>query len=209
MARSAIFVFQPTDPTGSIATAQSATTLTLNGAYVQTIGAPGARATLSGFQRVVTLSSAGDNSAVNVTIAGTTWSSAAVSQTISGPNAGTVSTTTQFMTVSSIVGDGAMTSIIASFGGVGQSRPFIVNRYNTPAEIAMQVTVGGTIAFNVRSTLDDVQTINPPTWVNHPTMSGTATRQDNYTFPPSALQINTTSAPPGGSLVFSVNPTGR
>lgn len=209
MARPAVFVFQAYDQAG-ICALQTATSLAINGTFAdRRSGDQWAKATLSGFQRCVTLSSASDNSAVNVTVAGYTWSGAAVSETLSGPNAGTVSTTAQFMTVTSVGGDALMTGVAAGFGGVGQSRPFTVNPYNTPAEIAMQVTVGGTIAFNVRSTLDDVQTINPPTWVNHPTLSGGATRQDNYAFPPSAIQINTTSAPPGGSLVFTIIPTGR
>lgn len=204
MARSAIFVFQPYDP-ASIAALQTATTLALNGTYADPLGN---YATLSGFQRCVTLSSAGNLSAVNVTVAGRTWSSASVSETLSGPNAGTVSTTTQYMVVTSIAGDAPLTAIQAGFGNVGQSRPFQPSSWNTPAELALQVTVAGTIAFNVRSTLDDVQTINPPTWVNHPTLSGTATRQDNYSYPPSAVQLATTSAL-GGSLAFTINPTGR
>lgn len=207
MARSAIFVFQPYDPASIAALQTAASALTLNGTYADPLNN---YASLSGFQRIVTLSSGQDLSAVNITIAGVTWSSASVSQTISGPNNGTVSTTTQFAKVTAITSDATMTSIQAGFGGVGQSRPFRPNTFNTPAEIAMQVTVAGTVAFNVRSTLDDVLTINPPTWVNHPTLSGSATRQDNYAFPPSAIQINTTSAAsPTGGLVFTINPTGR
>ena len=208
MARPAIFVFQPYDK-ASIAALQTATSLAINGTYANLgAGSQWAYATLSGFQRCVTLSCAGDLSAVNVTIAGSTYSGQAVSQTISGPSGGTVSSSTQFMRVDTITGDATMTSIEAGFGNVGQSRPFRPNPYNTPAELAMQVTVVGTIAYGVRSTLDRIENPGATNWVNHPTLSGTATRQDNYAFPPSAVQINTTSAI-GGSLVFSINPTGR
>lgn len=206
MARAAVFTFQPYDP-ASICALQTTSSLKINGTYANQTIAGFEYATLSGFQRCVTLSSGSDLSGVNVTIQGTSWSGIAVSQTISGPNAGTVSTTAQFVRVNSIAGDATLTGIQVGFGNVGQSRPFIFNPFNTPAEAALQVSVAGTINYNVRSTLDNVQTASSPAWTNDTTLSGAASARSTYAVVPAACQIVTNSAV-GGSLSFTVIPTG-
>jgi len=56
----------------------------------------------------VTLTSGGNISGTNFTITGTDASGATVNQTIAGPNAGTVTTTQKFLTVTQIATNGAV-----------------------------------------------------------------------------------------------------
>ena len=56
----------------------------------------------------VTLTSGGNISGTNFTITGTDASGASVNQTIAGPNAGTVTTTQKFLTVTQIATNGAV-----------------------------------------------------------------------------------------------------
>jgi len=62
----------------------------------------------SNMDTTVTLTSGGNISGTNFTITGTDASGATVSQTIAGPNAGTVTTTQKFLTVTQIATNGAV-----------------------------------------------------------------------------------------------------
>jgi len=62
----------------------------------------------SNMDTTVTLTSGGNISGTNFTITGTDASGASVNQTIAGPNAGTVTTTQKFLTVTQIATNGAV-----------------------------------------------------------------------------------------------------
>jgi len=62
----------------------------------------------SNMDTTVTLTSGGNISGTNFTITGTDASGATVNQTIAGPNAGTVTTTQKFLTVTQIATNGAV-----------------------------------------------------------------------------------------------------
>lgn len=191
-------------------TGTTSTNLLFNGPQSQQRFPQNPSATLSGFQRTIVLTSQNDLSGATVTILGMSWSGLAVSATVAGPNANSVSAAQQFMTVTSIAGNATLTGISAGWGTVGASRPFTVNSFGAPSQMALQVSVSGTINFNVRSTLDDIQIAGVKTWVNHPSLSGTATAQDNYAFPPAAVQIAVNSSTvTGAALTFRINPTGN
>ncbi len=208
MARAAIFSFPAPDATG-ICALQTATTLTINGTdAVQT--SPGwPYATLSGFQRCVTVSSASNLSGVDVTIQGYTWSGLAVSETLNGPSGASVSTTAQFMTVTSVFGAATLTGVEIGWGNLGQSRPFRPNPYNTPGTVGVTVNLTGTITYTVRTTYDDVETVAIPTWSGVTGMSGaTAAFQTNLASVPRGVQVIVTGATGAATLNFIVNPTG-
>jgi hypothetical protein len=84
-------------------------------AALQTLGGAG-NMTLTGtsvsdgsnMDTTVTLTSGGNISGTNFTITGTDASGATVNQTIAGPNAGTVTTTQKFLTVTQIATNGAV-----------------------------------------------------------------------------------------------------
>lgn len=190
-------------------TGTTSTNLLFNGPASQTQYPWNPSASLSGFQRTIALTSQNDLSGQTVTILGMTWSGLAVSASLAGPNNNTVSTTQQFMTVTSIAGNGTLTGISVGWGTVGESRPFTVNSFNMPAQLRMQVSVSGTVTYSARSTLDDVQVAGVKTWVPHPNLVGTATAQDTYSSPPAAVQIAVlASTITGAALTFRINPTG-
>ncbi|MEY4372178.1 MAG: hypothetical protein RL219_947 [Actinomycetota bacterium] len=210
MARPAIFSFPAQDSAGICATQTVSGSLTINGTTAVQTDPFWYYATLSGFQRCVTLSSANNLSAVNVTVQGRTWSGLAVSETISGPNNSTVSTTSQFMTVSAVSTDATATAMSVGWGNVGQSRPFRPNPYNTPGTVGVGVSVVGTIAYTVRTTYDDVNTVALPTWSGVTGMSGATTSfQTNLGTLPEAVQIVVNSSSGATSaLNLVVIPTG-
>lgn len=207
MARPAVFTFQPHE-NNQVALAQTTTSVVFNGALANQSNQNFSYVTLSGFQRPVVLTSTQNLSALSITVAGSTYSSLAVSETLSGPNNNSVTTTQAFMTVNSITSPSTMTSIRVGFDTTGTSRPFTPNAYNTPADIGMQVNVSGTINYTVQSTYDDVRNPGTQTWFSSATMSGTASSQGSYTVPPKAVRIVVNSAGNTGGLTFIVNPTG-
>lgn len=114
--------------------------------------------------RVISLTSASNNSAINFTINGTYFGKA-VSQTISGPNANTVSTTQLFETVTSITYDGAITAVSAGIGATGRLNWVLYNYQGEVPNLGVQVSAtgsAGSITCSFISTLDDVITIATP-----------------------------------------------
>lgn len=190
-------------------TGTTSTNLLFNGPQSQQVYPWNPSASLSGFQRTIALTSQNDLSGQTVTLLGMTWSGLAVSEALAGPNNNTVSTTTQFMTLTSVAGSGTLTGISVGWGAVGQSRPYTVNSFNSPAALRMQVSVSGTMTYSARSTLDNIQVSGLKTWVPHPALVGTATAQDTYSSPPAAVQIAVlASTVTGAAMTFRINPTG-
>jgi len=190
-------------------TGTTSTNLLFNGPASQQQYPWNPSASLSGFQRTIAITSQNDLSLRTITIMGSTWSGLAITASLAGPNNNTVSTTEQFMTVSSIIGDGTLASVSVGWGAVGQSRPYTVDSFNTPATLRMQVSVSGTMTYSARSTLDNIQISGVKTWVPHPALVGSATAQDSYSSPPAAVQIAVlASTVTGAALTFRINPTG-
>lgn len=209
MARAVNYLFQPAQ-VAVIAALQTATSLDLNGLFSNQAMAPWAYATLSGFARPVTLTSANNLGALNVTILGSSYSGLALSQTISGPSGNTVSTTTQFMTVTSISAPTVMTAISAGIGPGGTSRPFVCNPWNVVGSIGLQATVSGVLNYTIQQTFDNVQTVASPTYSGVATLSSATTNlQGTITVPPRAIQIVVNSSAATGGASFVVSPTGK
>jgi len=207
MSRTQTYIFQAADTSG-IANLQTGTTLTLNGTYSDPTSPYNLRSTLSGFQRIVTLTSANDLSGTTITILGSSWSGLATTTSIAGPNAGTISTVMEFMSVTSVASASTLTGISIGWGNTGQSRPFTANLFDNPGPVRMQVNVTGTLSFSARSTMDSIQDSGVRTWVAHPALTGTATAQDSYSSPPAAIQIAVNSGN-GGALTFRVAQAGK
>lgn len=158
-------------------------------------------AVFPGISRTVSLTSANNLSAVNVTITGL-YRGAAQSQTIAGPNANTVYTTSLFDTVTSVTTDAAVTAMSVGSGTTGQTHWWTYNKHATVCAFAAQVVVTGTINYSFQTTLDDVQTNATPT-VFTPIVAMTAATTNQFAgtiFPTlfSNIIINSSA---GGSLV--------
>lgn len=115
-------------------------------------------ATFPGLQRVVTLTSTNNLSAVNFTIKGT-LNGKVVSETRVGPNNNTVSTTQLFNTITNITFDAAVTAVSAGTGFTGATNPFQFDYHSKNGILGIQVGVTngtGAITYSTEITLDDL-----------------------------------------------------
>lgn len=138
--------------------------LILNGVLVGSVQ-PGAAPSvkLPGIQRLITLISAGNLSAVNFTISGRDLYGNAVSETIAGPNANTVATTIQFHVVTSIAANAAVGSdVTAGTGNTGSTNWYVTDYWKTPFSVGYQVDITGTVDVDLKYTLENVQADQTP-----------------------------------------------
>ena len=145
----------------------------------------------------VTVTSTGNDSTRTYTITGTNAAGNALTETITGPNATTVSTTSAFLTVTEIlvVGGGTVGTVRAGFAAPGVTAPLPLDNHGRP-DISLQVVVSGTVTWTVQQTLDNPSTVNIPTWFDHPDtnmVSQTVNRQGNYAYVPAAVRLRVTS----------------
>jgi hypothetical protein len=105
--------------------------------------------------RVVSISSLNDLH-VNFTITGT-YNGSQVSETLLGPNIGTVNTTQVYNTVTSVSVDGPAVGLNIGTGHTGATQWFAANTYATGGfSTTVQVDVDGVIEYSFVATLDDV-----------------------------------------------------
>jgi hypothetical protein len=146
---------------------------------------------------VVTVTSTGNDSTRTYTITGTNAAGNALTETITGPNATTVSTTGAFLTVTgvSVVGGGTVGTVRVGFGSSGVTAPLPLDIHGRP-DVSLQVVVSGTVTWTVQQTLDNPFTVNMPTYLDHPDanmVSQTVNRQGNYAYVPAAVRLRITS----------------
>lgn len=177
------------------------TALTLNGALVT------AGVAQLDVQRQVELESAANLSAINFTIVGTDEQGRSITETIVGPNVGVSATTLDFFTVTSITPDGTSASLLeGGTNAMGGSIPIPVDKYLTPTNIGLGLTITGTVNVTVQHTFDDVFDGDASairTWFDHPTLANEIANADgNLAFPPSAVRLFTNSG--DGTCVFNL-----
>lgn len=165
--------------------------LTLDGVFV-TAGV----ATLD-VQRQVELESAGNISATNFTITGTDQQNRPISETIAGPNAGTVATELNFLTVTQIAADASFgTDVEVGTNGVGASQEIPLDQYISPFNVSLFVDITGTLDVTVQFTFDDVfdGTFGPFVYTDHPDLTNvTADADATFISPVSACRLLTNS----------------
>lgn len=130
--------------------------LTLNGSLVNSSGV----ATMD-VARVISIQSSGNDSGITFTINGTPKAAEAgptISETISGANAGTVSTTRNFLTVTSIVPSGPVAGTVTIGTANIASGPWVVwNNNATDFNVGIAgYVLSGTPTWQVDYTYDDV-----------------------------------------------------
>lgn len=160
-----------------------------------------------GFERQVTLTSAGNLSAANITITGLSMRGDAQTETIAGPNANTVTTTAYWKEIYSVTSSGALASAITlGIGSVGRSNPFLNDYYILGDTTSTQVVVTGTINYSAQVTLDNPQTNASPTWFSHPTagLVAATTTQIGYMTTPAVAQRILVNSSSSGSLVATI-----
>lgn len=171
--------------TTSIALAQTlaaAGPLTINGALAATSSvASGGIITTNTYanlvapnapQTQVTLTSSGNDSAVNFTITGTDYRGIVVSEVLAGPNADTVTSVNSYATIISVVASAAVSSAVsAGNAGTGSSPVVVVDKYANPFDVTISLTEGvGTWNVTVQYTMDGVfgsTSLDTLTWFSH------------------------------------------
>lgn len=159
---------------------------------------------------LVTVTSTANDSTRTYTITGTSAAGVAMSETITGPNTTTVSTTRYFKTVTdvSVAGGGTVGTVRVGFAANGVTPPVILDIHGRP-EVSLQVVVSGTVTWTLQQTLDNIWDVASPTWFSHPDanmVSQTVNRQGNYAYIPSATRLQITSGT--GSATLTVVQSG-
>lgn len=126
-------------------TTAGAGNLTINGVL-----ATGGVATF-GEQQRVTLYSAADLRALTFTVYGTTAVGDSISEAIVGPNAGTVTTTANFKTVTQVAVDGAVGTNVTVGNSNAMETPWIgLNYIRSMKGISVELSTGANLAYEVQ-----------------------------------------------------------
>jgi hypothetical protein len=140
-------------------TPSSAGNLTLNGALGTTLD----------YARIIIITSAADDSGRTFTITGTDADGKAITDAVTGANAGVAVSAKFFKTITSIAVDaataGAVTVGTRNSTSVALSKTVPINFY-APEAATVSVDVTGTISFTVQETFDDILGQSPTlaTW---------------------------------------------
>lgn len=166
--------------------------LTLNGALVSDGVAV---LTGAGMTRQVLITTASDESGKTLTIYGTNANGNAISETVTGPNATTGTTTNYFRTVTRVAVSAAFTgNVKLGTNGVGSSRIVQPDRQRNPFAIGIGCAVSGTINFTMQHTFDDLGDGTDLTWHDHDDIaSASATIDSNYAFPVRGIRVKINS----------------
>lgn len=173
-------------------TPSGTTKLTLNGALVS-----GGVAVLDTPRRVLVTVNA-DEHTKTLTFVGTTFANAPATETLTMPSSGTVYTTIDYKTITSITPSASFSAAITvGTNGIAGSAWVRLDEWSWP-NVSLQVNVSGTVNYTVQSTLDDP---NGPTnsvalasvaWVNSSdtnVVSATSVQQSNYFFLPKWIRV--------------------
>lgn len=174
-----------------------AANLTITGAL-----AAGGVATLD-TNRIVGIYSAGNLAAVTFTVYGTDSNGIVISETITGPNATTVSGVLMFKTVTRVAAGGAVGSDVeVGTTGVGATQAVPLDQHISPFAVGLFIEVesGKTVNATVQYTPDAIQDttkINAAVlgvpgikWTNHPSLaSQTASADSNLAYPAAAVRL--------------------
>lgn len=200
-----------TDDADGIAEAQtlgSATDLSLDGTLVTDGVATAAEA------QIVTITSVGNDSGITFTITGLDADGTSVSETITGPNATTATTTGFFKTVTQIATSGATAADVtagwvAADGAV--TRSLATNWRMTPYNQSLFVDLTGTMTYTVQHTESGPQDTytnsfsTDATWRSTTGLTGlSADDEGNIAFPVRAVRMLITAYTSGTAVFTSI-----
>jgi hypothetical protein len=156
--------------------------------------------------RQVTITSAGNDSVNTFVVTGTGASGQALSETITGPNVATVTTSSYFKTVTSVT----ISSLAAGAITVGMTNTAASQwvRFDdfAPSNISIQSDVTGSATYTLQSTLNDPNSFLTPTatsamtWINTSDVNfinATTSQQSNFLFAPKFARVILTTTSTG------------
>lgn len=211
MARRIIFTFPAADAAAicALQTTAAAGAFIINGTnLVAADFAVGVRkARFTNHQRVVTLTSTGNISAVNFTIVGFDTQGVAVTETRAGPNNNTVSTTAEYACVTSVTVSAAVgTNTSVGSGSTGTTAWAKLDRYQDPISVAIEAAITATLSFTVQYTYADVETVASPVTYNHPILAAiTATADQTLGVAAVALRGIVNSSSGSGAVTMTAS----
>lgn len=91
---------------------------------------------------------------------------------------------------------------------VGVSPVYAVDLYTSPSNIGLAVVVTGTITYKVQYTFDNIfaagydPTAGTSTWFDHPTLTGSASKNDNIAYPVTGIRLNNTAGTGSSTLTI-------
>ena len=148
--------------------------------------------------RHVTVTSAGNDTGITFTVYGTTHGGVAISEVLTGTNAGTATTTLDFATVTRIAASGATAANVeAGYAQSGGSRWVRMDSWAASQAVA-QVSVSGTVTYSVQTTMNDPNDIVDPVSVENVVwldaldanlVSETASKSGYFAYTPSFVRI--------------------
>lgn len=131
-------------------------------------------ATLDAPRRVL-ITNGGNDASITFTVYGTTFGGAEVSEVLQGTNAGTVASTVDFLTVTSIVTSGSTSAsgITVGTNSAAGSRWVRLDSW-ADAQTAIQCNASGTVNYTVQVTMDDPNNLSAPVAINSVTWLNTS-----------------------------------
>ena len=159
-----------------------------------------------GSQRFIDITSGGDLSAITFELEGTSDAGDQVLETITGPNATTVTTIQGFATVTRITVNGAVGSdVTVGTNAIGASGLIVLDQFLTPFQVSLGIVITGTVNVTVQFTFDDIfgDYPGPFSFTDHPDLTGvTADADATFISPVSACRLLTNSG--DGTAVLRV-----
>jgi hypothetical protein len=131
-----------------------------------------------------------------------------VSESITGPNATTITTTGNFAVVTRVDVDAAATNVTVGVDGTCESGWLTLDTYSRDFEVSMGINLGGTATYSVQHTFDDVYSStfdeDAANQLTHASLVGqTADADGTYISPVAAVRLALT-AHTSGNAVFTV-----
>jgi hypothetical protein len=197
------------DPNGVFVDQQlgAAGNFTLNGAGVS----GGVWTSPDGFAKQIGLESSGDLDEVTFTVTGFADLARNIPlvEALVGADNGTVETAGYFAVITQIAASAAVGTNIEA-GPVDEAVSQIIPLNWRGGNVAINVTVTGTIDYTVQQTFDDVQDIDnhPLDWDDHDDselVGATATKNGNYVAIPRAMRVKVNSYSSGAALTINVS----
>ena len=163
--------------------------------------------------RQVTITSAGNDSVNTFVVTGTGSNNEVISETITGPNATTVTTVSYFRTVNSVTISGnAVGAITVGMTNTAVS-PWVRFDDFAPSNISIQCDVSGSATYTIQSTLDDPNDPFSPastsamTWISTSDtamVAATTSLQSNFLFAPRYARVILTTTSTGSVSATSL-----
>lgn len=187
---------------------------TLGGAGSFTLNGAGATSgkwtSPDGFAKQIGFESTGNISGVSITVTGYAdpHENIPQSETIAGPNNGTVETTYYYYSITSITADGAVGTNTEA-GPVDEAASQIIPLDHRMGDVGIIVNRIGTINYTVQQTNDDIQDLgqHPLTWSNFSEsalVTATTSQEGHWAAIPRACRVIVNSYSTGAALEIGI-----